>query len=80
MKRKKKLGQTMFKLEDLMERMIDKHDLQWGEVMNLVYGYLVVHYPGAQEEYENGENPVFYYGPSERLKKVRKAKRRKKSE
>ena len=47
----------------LLDEMMDTHDLQWGDVLNLVHGHLEIHRPDAQEEYEEGGNPVFRYGP-----------------
>ena len=56
------LGNITQDLENLVEEMVDDHELQWGEILNLVYGYLVIHRPDAQEEYMDGSNPDFYYG------------------
>jgi hypothetical protein len=44
--------------------MIDGHQLQWGEVLNLIFGYLLIHFPNARETYEDDSHPVYYYGPS----------------
>ncbi len=52
----------MHEVEDILTEMVDDHDLQWGDILNLIYGYMVVHLPGAQEEYEEGGSPKFYYG------------------
>lgn len=57
------LGEVLLELEPLLLEMIEKHDLQTGDVLNLVYGYLEVHCPNAKEEYLNGDHPIFYYGP-----------------
>lgn len=57
------LGEVLLEMEPLLMEMCIDHDLQWGDVLNLVLGYLEVHIPGAQEEYTEGGNPVFYYGP-----------------
>jgi len=59
------LGDIMHDLEALATEMVDDHDLQWGDILNLIYGYLVVHRPDAQEEYEEGGHPVFFYGPED---------------
>jgi hypothetical protein len=61
----RRLGDITQDLEDLVSEMVDDHDLQWGEILNIVHGYLVVHRPDAQEEYEEGDSPVFYYGPED---------------
>jgi hypothetical protein len=57
------LGDITQDIEPLILEMIEHHDLQWGEVLNIVRGYLEVHCPGAQEEYEDGTRPRFHYGP-----------------
>ena len=62
-KKLRPLGHTLLDLEKLLLEMTVDHDLQWGDVLNLVRGYLEVHVPGAQEQYNAGGNPVFYYGP-----------------
>ena len=56
------IGDILLEMEPLILEMID-HKLQWGDILNLVRGYLEVHCPGAQEEYDEGGNPKFYYGP-----------------
>jgi hypothetical protein len=69
---KKKLrpvGQTLLDLEKVLLEMCIDHDMQWGDVLNIVRGYLEVHVPGAQEQYTEGGNPVFYYGPNPDTKK-----------
>lgn len=58
------MGGILLDLEKLMEEMVYDHDLQWGDVISLVHGYLMVHMPTAQEEYVEGGHPVLYYGPS----------------
>jgi hypothetical protein len=63
-KKLRPLGHTLLDLETLLLEMTIDHDLQWGDVLNLVRGYLEVHVPGAQEEYvDDGGHPEFYYGP-----------------
>lgn len=65
MKRKKirPLGDILLELEPLILEIVEKHDLQHGDVLNLVHGYLQVHCPGAKEEYEDGDPIIFHYGP-----------------
>jgi hypothetical protein len=63
-KKLRPLGHTLLDLEKLLLEMTIDHDLQWGDVLNIVRGYLEVHVPGAQEQYTAGGNPVFYYGPA----------------
>jgi len=58
------LGQTLLDLEVLILEMTEKHELQHGDVLNLVRGYLEVHCPSSIETYSaDGSHPVFYYGP-----------------
>lgn len=63
MKKLRPLGTTLLDLEKIMLEMAVDHDLQWGDILNLVRGYLEVHCPHAQEEYTDGTKPEFYYGP-----------------
>ena len=58
------LGHITTDLENVLEEAIDNHDLQCGEVMALVYNWIRVHRPSAVEEYLDGSQPVFFYGPS----------------
>lgn len=62
-KQRRPLGHILLDMEKLILEMTDDHDLQWGDILNLVRGYLEVHCPNAQEEYTAGGNPEFYYGP-----------------
>jgi hypothetical protein len=61
-KRVRPLGRVTADLEPLLLEMVD-HDLQHGEILNLIRGYLEIHCPGAREEYTDGGSPEFYYGP-----------------
>jgi len=62
-KRCRKLGLVLLDMEPLLLELVD-HDLQYGDILNLVRGYLEVHAPLAQEQYDDGTVPVFYYGPN----------------
>jgi hypothetical protein len=44
-------------LKDLVKEYSKDHDLQWGEVLYIVYGYLCIHRPDAKD-------CDFYYGES----------------
>jgi hypothetical protein len=57
------LGHVLLDMEPFFEELLNDHDLQWGDVLGLVYFYLQVHYPKAREEYESGGHPEMYYGP-----------------
>jgi hypothetical protein len=63
-KKLRKIGDVLLDMEPLLEEMI-AHGLQWGDILNVIRGYLEVHCPDAQEEYVAGGNPVFYYGPGD---------------
>lgn len=59
---RRKMGDILLDLEKILLEMVD-HGLQWGDILFQVYGYLMVHSPGSQEEYTKGGHPEFYYGP-----------------
>ena len=66
----KEFTQPAEAVEPIIEEMIEGHDLQWFEVLSLVHGYLMSHYPDAKEIYEeDGTSPAFYYGPASGLYK-----------
>ena len=68
----RKMGDIMLDMEPLLLEMACDHEMQWYEILNMMRGYLEVHCPEGQEEYLDGSNPVFYYGPKERLKRKKK--------
>jgi hypothetical protein len=57
------LGDVLLDMEPLLQEMTDAHGLQWGDTLQLVYNYLMVHCPEAREQYTVGGHPEFYYGP-----------------
>jgi len=57
------LGKNLLDLEEVITEMVEVHDLQHGDVLALVKSYLDIHHPHAQEEYEDGSDVEFYYGP-----------------
>lgn len=59
----KTTGDTLLQLEPLLAALCDQ-GLQHGDILALVWVYLVVHQPGAREEYTEGGHPEFYYGYS----------------
>ena len=69
MKRTRKVGTILLDLEKVLTELTDDHDLQFGDILNLVYGYLEVHHPESKEEYVEGGHPIFYYGPIDKQKK-----------
>jgi hypothetical protein len=56
-------GDITLELEILLEELSFDHDLQHGEVLALVYCWLMIHAPDQREKYLDGKNPIFYYGP-----------------
>lgn len=58
----RKMGDILLDLEEILEELVD-HDLQWGDILALVYSWLVIHAPGAQEKYLDNSSPNYYYGP-----------------
>ena len=57
-------GEVLLDMEPLIQELVFDHELQTGEILNLIRGYLEIHCPGAEEEYEDGTSPTFYYGPN----------------
>jgi len=53
------------KIEKLMDELIDDHKFQCGDILYNQYGWIKIHRPDAIEEYEDGGEPTFYYGPKE---------------
>lgn len=62
MKKLRRLGDVTLDLEQVLDEMTTDHDLQWGEVLHLVYAWLVIHAPANREEYISGGHPEFFYG------------------
>lgn len=63
-KKSRTTGDVLLDMEPLLLELVDQ-DLQFGDILSLVYMYLMVHAPGAREEYEDGTHPTFNYGPKE---------------
>lgn len=61
------LGKITEDMEKLITEMCDDHKLQWHEILGLVHSYLQTHRIDAQENYEDGTFPVYYYGHKEYL-------------
>lgn len=68
MKKTRPLGQVLLELEVVMEELVEVHELQMGDILNLVRGHLEIHHPECVEEYISGGKPVMYYGPAEGIK------------
>ena len=59
------LGKITNDMEKLLQEMVDEHEMQIHEILGINYAYLLSHRPEAQETYEDGTSPIFYYGPAE---------------
>lgn len=56
------LGEILLDMETLLDEMIDEHQLQCGDILNLVHGHLQIHRQDAMEVYEEDDSsPVFSY-------------------
>ena len=65
----KPVGELTCELEDILEQLVDDHDLQHGEILYLVKAWLDIHRPGAIEKYNDGSYPVFHYGHNKNFKR-----------
>ena len=61
------LGKITDDMEELLYEMVDDHKMQKNEVLSIIASWIDVHYPDAIEMYEDGSNPIFYYGPKDNL-------------
>jgi hypothetical protein len=71
MKKKKlrPLGHILLDMEPLILEMVLDHDLQHGDLLYLLKGYLDAHCCESVEQYTDGSgSPVLYYGPAENIK------------
>lgn len=64
----RRLGDITQDMEPLLQEMAVGHDLQVGEILNLIRGYLEIHNPDAVEQYNDGTKPVFFYGHRDGIK------------
>lgn len=60
------MGKVLLDLELILDELLVNHDLQWGDVLSLVHGHMMVHNPKSRETYTAGGHPVFYYGPEKK--------------
>lgn len=67
----------MFTIEDVISEMILDHDMQKGEILSLISGYIDVHFEDAIEVYEDdNSSPIFFYGSkNELVKRLTKEKK-----
>ena len=64
-------GDIICDLEEPLMALSYDHDMQWYEVLSLVKTSLANSCKEGQEKIK-GKNPVFYYGPKENLRKLKK--------
>jgi len=74
MKKLRPLGEITQDLEPLLLEMAVEHDLQHGEILNIIRGYLEIHVPDQKEQYTDGTSPVFYYGHEEGYERPKRRK------
>jgi hypothetical protein len=68
-KKLRRVGDIMLDMEKLLFELHIDHDMQHGEVLNLVYGWQKVHVPNQVETYTiDKTHPIMYYGPVEGIK------------
>lgn len=56
------LGDILLDIEPSLFEMCKDHDLQHGDILYLIKGWLDIHYPGGKEEFVDGDDIFFYYG------------------
>lgn len=62
-KKLRPLGDILLDLEVILDEMVDKHELQMGDILALVQSHLIIHRPDCIEEYVDGTHPEYFYGP-----------------
>lgn len=65
----RKLGEVTQDLEPLLMELVD-HELQHGEILHLILGWLSIHAPESRENYIDGTVPVFYYGHKDHMEDI----------
>ncbi len=61
--------EILLEMEKLRLEMITDHDLQWGDMIFELYGWLMVHAPEQREEYMDDSYPQLYYGHTKKYLK-----------
>lgn len=64
----RRLGDITQDMEPLLLEMGVDHDMQAQEIMSQIYCYLKMHIPGCFPKYEDGTDPVYYYGHKDGIK------------
>lgn len=62
-KKLRPLGRVTLDLESVVDEMALDHELEWGEIMALVFAYMQTHLPESKEQFLDGDEVEFYYGP-----------------
>lgn len=62
-------GLVSINFKNLISEMKKNQKMTDKEIYELVYSYLEIHCPDSREEYVDGGNPLFYYGPKEFIKR-----------
>lgn len=55
------LGRITDDMEKILLEMVDQHEMQMGEILHLIAGYLEVHRNECKEVYTDNSSPVFQY-------------------
>lgn len=53
----------MLEIEPYLERFVDEHDLQKGDILALISMWIDIHRPECKEVYLDNTQPKFNYGP-----------------
>lgn len=63
-----KIGDVLCELEKVLDKMIDAHGLQHGDILSLIDSHLTSHRRDCKENCVDGTVFVYYYGSPEGLK------------
>lgn len=69
------VGDIMLDMETLLTELTSDHDMQMGEILALVKGWVEIHSPDSIEEYTDDSCPVYFYGHKDVLKSFANKKR-----
>jgi hypothetical protein len=62
----RKFGDILLDMEVLLDEMIDEHDVQLGDILNLIHGHIQIHRQDCIEIYEEDDSsPIFAYKAKE---------------
>lgn len=63
--KKHTIGEDLLEMEGILDRFVDKHGLQKGDILALISSHIDIHRPDCIEVYVDGTSPVLFYGPKE---------------